>query len=51
METNAQSLELSLEQSRHLMLVHDWEGEQVAKKKINPLADQSLDNKVRQKLF
>ena len=47
METNAQSLELSLEQSRHLMIVHDWEGERVVKKKLNPLSDHTIDNKVR----
>ena len=46
METNSQSLELSLEQSRHLMVVRDWEGERVVKKKLNPLADHSIDNKV-----
>ena len=46
METNSQSLELSLEQSRHLMIVRDWEGERVVRKKLNPLADHAMDNKV-----
>jgi hypothetical protein len=55
MDTHSRSMEVSLEQSRHLMIIHDWEGERVVKRKLNPNGEsrdgdhQSIDNKVRKR--